>query len=458
MGQKVDSIKITDIEFGNRFRKEYGDLKELAESIKSTGGLVSSFSVKILENSDRKYLLLAGGRRLRAAELAGIDTVPAIIYPSDTSEIKVREIELVENIQRKDLEWWEKVELTDEIHRLEQELHGAKTVGGSTAGHSKRDTARLLGRSAGSVVQDLNLATVLKAVPGLKELGSKQEAEKFIRRMGKSMQAQEVKEKLKSTEDKDGIETVHKRLVGLYHVEDIDDDPLKSGFFKASPSLSNDIVDMVILDMPYALDDDSQKEIQKRSGTLDAAGTWIDMDQYIPTLKKFLSESYRILKPSGWLICWFGPEPWFEPTYQEIIRAGFKCRRNPGLWDKGKGFPHRPDMYLGNAYELFYYARKGQAVIRNRGRHNSFYFSAPHHSKRIHQTEKPVELGQEIMDTFLYPNSLVLVPCLGSGNDILAGANLGINVWGYDISQTMKDDFILNVMKSSPPNYRTLGE
>ena len=133
MEQQVDSIRVDDIEFGDRFRKEYGDLKELAESIKSTGGLVSSFSVKILEGANKKYLLLAGGRRLRAVVLAGLETVPAIIYPIDTSPLKMREIELVENVHRKDLEWWEKVELTDEIHRLEQELHGVKTVGGPSS-------------------------------------------------------------------------------------------------------------------------------------------------------------------------------------------------------------------------------------------------------------------------------------------------------------------------------------
>lgn len=459
MPQKVASIKIVDIEFGKRFRKEYGDLKELAESIKSTGGLVSSFSVKKLENSDSKYLLLAGGRRLRAAKLAGLETVPAIIYPSDTSELKIREIELVENIHRKDLEWWEKVELTEEVHRLEQELHGVKTVGGpGSRGHSKRDTAALLGRSPASVVQDLNLAKVMKAIPDLKKLGSKDKAEKFIRSMGRSMQAEKVTKEIKKTEEKEGVESVHGRLIGNYNVAEWDENPLESGFFKESPAIAGGIVDLVILDMPYALDDDSQKEIQKRSSVLDSAGTWLGIEDYIPVLQKFLSESYRLLKPQGWLICWFGPEPWFEPTYQEIIRAGFSCRRNPGCWNKNKGFPHRPDRYLGNAYELFYYARKGTAGINHKGRCNVFNFSAPHHTKRIHQTEKPVELEQEILSTFLHSGSLILVPCLGSGNSILAAANLGIKAFGYDISQTMKDAFIINVTNSSPPDYRTLGE
>ncbi len=459
MSQTVDTISIDDIEFGDRFRKEYGDLKELAESIKSTGGLVSSFCVKKLENSNKPYLLLAGGRRLRATKLAGLALVPAIIYPADISNLKIREIELVENTHRKDLEWWEKVELTDEVHRLEQELHGVKTVGGpGTKGHSKRDTARLLGRSAGSVVQDLNLAKIMKAIPGLKKMGSQDKAEKFIKQMGRSMQADEVQKEIKKAEEKEGIESVHGRLIDYYHVEEWDDDPLECGFFKVSKDIASSIVDMVILDMPYSIDEDSQKEIQKRSSVIDAAGTWLNEDDYIPVLQKFLKESYRILKPQGWLICWFGPEPWFEPTFQEIIRAGFSCRRNPGCWDKNKGFPHRPDRYLGNAYELFYYARKGQAGINRKGRHNTFNFSSPHHTKRIHQTEKPVELEQEIMDTFLHSGARVLIPCLGSGNGILAAANLGMVAWGYDISKTMKDAFIINVTKSNPPNYKTLGE
>jgi len=69
-------------------------LEELAESIKARG-LLQPIVVK--RESDG-YLLMAGERRWRAARLAGLDTVPALVRDDDPLEIA-----LIENLQRQDL-------------------------------------------------------------------------------------------------------------------------------------------------------------------------------------------------------------------------------------------------------------------------------------------------------------------------------------------------------------------
>lgn len=81
-------------------RKSFSDesLEELASSIRSRGVIQPI----ILEERDQgNYRIVAGERRFRAAKLAGLSTVPAIVRPF--SEDEKYEIALIENIQREDL-------------------------------------------------------------------------------------------------------------------------------------------------------------------------------------------------------------------------------------------------------------------------------------------------------------------------------------------------------------------
>lgn len=72
-------------------------LDELAESIKNYG----VFQPIIVKKSIKGYDLVAGERRLRASKLAGLTTIPAII--KDFSDEEMREIALLENLQRENL-------------------------------------------------------------------------------------------------------------------------------------------------------------------------------------------------------------------------------------------------------------------------------------------------------------------------------------------------------------------
>ncbi|MHC4397746.1 MAG: ParB/RepB/Spo0J family partition protein, partial [Planctomycetota bacterium] len=81
-------------------------LEELAESIKEYGIIqplvVSKFEREALSGRQVKYRIIAGERRWRAARLAGLPTVPAIIREG-SSENQSLELALVENIQRENL-------------------------------------------------------------------------------------------------------------------------------------------------------------------------------------------------------------------------------------------------------------------------------------------------------------------------------------------------------------------
>lgn len=119
----VKSIKIIDIEPNkDQARKKFNEdsLKELATSIKNYGVLQPI----IVENKGKFYQIIAGERRWRAAKLAGLSTIPCLIRNED--EQKIKEISLIENIQRENLNPIEKAlgykELIDNYNLTQQEL------------------------------------------------------------------------------------------------------------------------------------------------------------------------------------------------------------------------------------------------------------------------------------------------------------------------------------------------
>ncbi len=74
------------------------ELQSLSESI-STHGVVQPLTVRELENG--YYQIIAGERRWRAARIAGLSEIPAVIIEADDK--KVLELALIENLQRQDL-------------------------------------------------------------------------------------------------------------------------------------------------------------------------------------------------------------------------------------------------------------------------------------------------------------------------------------------------------------------
>jgi ParB family chromosome partitioning protein len=74
-------------------------LKELSDSIVKHGLLQPIVVVSV----EDRYILVAGERRLRASKLANLDTIKAIVADINLDEIRLRELALIENIQREDL-------------------------------------------------------------------------------------------------------------------------------------------------------------------------------------------------------------------------------------------------------------------------------------------------------------------------------------------------------------------
>ena len=121
-------------------------LQELAASIKEFGVV----QPLVVRKKGQGYELVAGERRLRAASLAGLTSVPAIIKEYD--DIKMMEIALVENIQRHDLN---PIEEAQGLRRLMAECR-----------LTQEQAAEKVGRSRVAVTNILRLLNLPEAIQG----------------------------------------------------------------------------------------------------------------------------------------------------------------------------------------------------------------------------------------------------------------------------------------------------
>ena len=114
-----------------------GELQELSESI-AQYGVLNPLTVRL---RDSRYELVAGERRLRAARLAGLCDVPCILLDVSLEDASL--IALVENLQRRDLDFIEEANGLSQLIKL--------------FGMSQEEAARRIGKSQSAVANKLRL-------------------------------------------------------------------------------------------------------------------------------------------------------------------------------------------------------------------------------------------------------------------------------------------------------------
>jgi ParB family chromosome partitioning protein len=127
-------------------------LQELADSIKAQGVMQP---IVVRPISDKKYEIIAGERRWRATQLAGLDAIPVVIKQvSDETAIAMA---LIENIQREDLN---PIEEAASLQRLQQEFD-----------LTQQEVAHAVGKSRSTVTNLLRLMSLQEDVRRLVEHG-----------------------------------------------------------------------------------------------------------------------------------------------------------------------------------------------------------------------------------------------------------------------------------------------
>lgn len=131
----VDEIYPSPVQPRKHFPQE--SLKELSDSI-TQFGILNPLTVR---KRNGKFELIAGERRLRASRLAGLKEVPCIIIDANMEEASL--LALVENIQRRDLDFVEEAEGISQLIRL--------------FGMSQEEAAQRLGKSQPSIANKLRI-------------------------------------------------------------------------------------------------------------------------------------------------------------------------------------------------------------------------------------------------------------------------------------------------------------
>ena len=134
----VVELSVGDIDPNrNQPRKKFDDdaLLALADSIRHNGVL----SPILVARNGRRYTIIAGERRWRAARLANCPTIPAIVR--DWDDVRRQEAALIENIQREDLN---AIEEAQGIRRLMEECALTQEVAAERIGRSRSAVANIL--------------------------------------------------------------------------------------------------------------------------------------------------------------------------------------------------------------------------------------------------------------------------------------------------------------------------
>jgi len=126
-------------------RTEIGDLTELTNSIKQNG-VLEPLLVKPI--GDGTWMIIAGERRWRASNLAGLTEVPCIEF--DIDEKTIAEIALIENLQRKDLTLWEEA---DGLAYLAERFE-----------YTHEEIAKKIGKSRTTVTESMAIAGLPEAI------------------------------------------------------------------------------------------------------------------------------------------------------------------------------------------------------------------------------------------------------------------------------------------------------
>ena len=127
-----------------RAKIQESEIKDLILSIKEKGVI----EPLIVRREDEKFVLAAGERRLRAAQLAGLKEVPVVIR--DLTNQELLEIGLIENLHRKDLDPIEEANAYDELNKK--------------FGLTHDQIAALVGKDRSTITNTLRLLTLPKKI------------------------------------------------------------------------------------------------------------------------------------------------------------------------------------------------------------------------------------------------------------------------------------------------------
>lgn len=404
----IIEIPLTSVYLEDRQRREYGDLTELGKSITKYGQFQN---ILVAPEAEGKYRLIAGGRRLAGLAAAGKTTAIAKIWEGPTDALLLEELELEENVQRKELTWQERQDAIAKMHRIKQAQ--AKKEGKEW---TVDQSATLLGMAKRTIYNAIELSEAAKTDP---EIGKADTAFGAMQRLTRSKDLRKRQEAVQVRALAEEIGMASKRNIrvvqgdALERMSEIDDGSL----------------DYVITNPPYGVDIEKIFTSDKKIYGVDDEAT------ISAFCAKLFKEAYRVLKDDRWFVTFY-PTRRLEECRSFLSDAGFVYQAVPSIWVKPNKYMssvNDPYVQLGIRYESFFFARKGNAkyhVMPKNG--NVFIFDTPK-SDRIHPLQMPPELWSAIFELITIRGEVGIEPCSGSGSGGIAAIERDLEYTGIEL-------------------------
>lgn len=254
--------------------------------------------------------------------------------------------------------------------------------------------------------------------------------------------------------------------------------------FEELPILDSDFFDLCIVDPPYGASSTKKWSYGDKEKVSGFGGEWkltsevwdllSQNDSFLGTYA-WLKELKRVIKPTGSI--------WIHSTYHNSGFVNVCCQLlgleiiNEVVWYKRNSFPNLSGRRLTASHETILWVHKGgekkrkyvfnyedtkafsssSDLLKEPGKQMRTVWDIPNNKSRkelqfgTHPTQKPLRVSERILTIAGVKGGNLLVPFAGSGTEMIAGLEYGMNVYGFEldseyfrIAQNRLKDYIEN--------------
>ena len=242
--------------------------------------------------------------------------------------------------------------------------------------------------------------------------------------------------------------------------------------YEGLASLQSDTFDLIIVDPPYGASTKKHWSYEKKEKLKGFGGDWkltsevwdllSQNDSFIGTYN-WLKELKRVVKRDGSI--------WIHSTYHNSGFVNVCCQLlnleiiNEVVWYKRNSFPNLSGRRLTASHETILWVHKGgensrkyrfnyddvkafsshSDNLKERGKQMRTIWDIPNNKSKdelkfgTHPTQKPLRVTERILLCSGVKDGKLLVPFAGSGTELIAGYNYGMDVYGYEIEKEYFD-------------------
>jgi ParB family chromosome partitioning protein len=483
-------LPLTSIHIENRQRIDLGDIAELADSLRSLGQihpiLVTPLSSPL---NGKTHRLVAGERRYRAAESLGWPEID-VTTRENLSPDELHELELEENIRRKDMAWQERCLNILTIHELRQKK---AVLASDTWG--QRETGKMLGLDFGHINYLLHIARKLRSEmkpdkslvdqPRYWSCASMSEAWSLRLRDEEDALNAELAKRQQDVLEIDPqlaqfVQAVEASLDALaeerarYEANKLNTVPFDEYWaekkrlaeeYQNTLVLSNRILqgdsiaymldeqnagrfDHIITDIPYGIDMDNlnQQNPHGQMVDIDTVEELHDVEYNKDLIARFYPAAFKCTKDKAFVITWADQMLW-QHMYDCAIKAGFAVQRWPITWVKTSQCMNQCVTFnTTKDTEIAIVARKRGTTLAWQPQTSVITCGKDELCEAInHPFAKPYAIWERLVGLASLEGQTILEPFAGRGSGVISMLRMKRNVVGVELDVAHYNALLENV-------------